>query len=134
MADTTVPIAVELIERRIFIIRGQKVMSDSDLALVYGVSTKAFNQAVKRNRCWFPDDFMIQLTEGEATTMRSHFVTASRATQHAAPSLCLHGTGSSHAFVSARQRTRRAGEHRDRAGVRSTPPGGAHTSGSGLED
>jgi hypothetical protein len=68
---------VELIERRIFIIRGQKAMFDSDLARLYGVSTKAFNQAVKRNRSRFPDDFMIQLTEEEAVTMRSQFVTAS---------------------------------------------------------
>jgi hypothetical protein len=52
-------------------------MFDSDLARLYGVSTKAFNQAVKRNRSRFPDDFMIQLTEEEAVTMRSQFVTAS---------------------------------------------------------
>jgi hypothetical protein len=47
---------------RILIIRGQKVMLDSDLARLYGVPTKALNQAVKRNRGRFPEDFMFQLT------------------------------------------------------------------------
>jgi hypothetical protein len=50
------------IERRILLIRGQKVMLDSDLAALYGVETKALNQAVKRNLERFPDDFMFQLT------------------------------------------------------------------------
>jgi hypothetical protein len=48
------PVSVQLIERRIYLIRGQKVMLDSGLAELYGVSTKVFNQAVKRNRERFP--------------------------------------------------------------------------------
>ncbi len=53
------------IEQKIFLIRGQKVMIDRDLAELYGVSTKALNQAVKRNPRRFPGDFMFQLTTRE---------------------------------------------------------------------
>jgi len=58
------------IERRILLIRGQKVMLDSDLAALYGVETKALNRAVKRNLERFPDDFMFQLTPEEAECLR----------------------------------------------------------------
>ena len=57
--------AVEAISSRIMVIRGQKVMIDTDLANLYGVPTKALNQAVKRNAGRFPEDFMFQLTAGE---------------------------------------------------------------------
>jgi hypothetical protein len=57
--------SVEQIESRIFLIRGQKVMLDADLAELYGVGTKVFNQAVKRNAERFPEDFMFQLTPPE---------------------------------------------------------------------
>lgn len=53
------------IERSIVIVRGLKVMLDSDLAELYGVSTKAFNQAIKRNHDRFPSDFMFRLTKEE---------------------------------------------------------------------
>ena len=71
------PIPVEMIERRIFLIRGQKVMLDSDLAELYSVQTKVFNQAVKRNRDRFPEDFMFQLTREEVEVLRSQIVTSS---------------------------------------------------------
>lgn len=58
-------IAIELIERTIFLIRGQKVMLDSDLAKLYGVTTKRLNEQVKRNKGRFPDDFMFQLSVDE---------------------------------------------------------------------
>jgi hypothetical protein len=64
------------IERVIYLIRGQRVMLDSDLARLYGVSTKALNQAVKRNAERFPDDFAFQLTEQEVLDLRSQFVTS----------------------------------------------------------
>ena len=60
-------VPVERIERAILSIRGEKVMLDSDLAELYGVSTGALNQAVKRNLGRFPRDFMFQLTEIEKT-------------------------------------------------------------------
>jgi len=58
-------IPVERIENSILLIRGEKVMLDADLAILYGVSTKRLNEQVKRNRSRFPDDFMFQLTENE---------------------------------------------------------------------
>ena len=65
---------VTSIERRIFLIRGQKVMIDSHLAELYGVPTSQLNQAVKRNRKRFPDDFMFQLNKTEAESLRSQIV------------------------------------------------------------
>src|SRR5437588_6287718 len=64
------------IERRIYFIRGQNVMLDSDLAQLYDVQTKALNLAVKRNASRFPGDFMFRLTEKEAENLRSHFATS----------------------------------------------------------
>lgn len=71
-------IPAERIERAILLIRGQKVMLDSDLAELYGVPTKAFNQAVKRNAKRFPEDFMFQLIPEEAEALRSQFVTSNK--------------------------------------------------------
>jgi len=58
-------VSEEVIERKIFMIRGHKVILDRDLAKLYGVPTKVLNQAVKRNIRRFPEDFMFQLTETE---------------------------------------------------------------------
>jgi hypothetical protein len=65
----------ERIEQTILVIRGHRVMLDTDLAKLYGVPTKVLNQAVKRNATRFPADFMFQLTVAEATALRSQFVT-----------------------------------------------------------
>ena len=65
------------IKSRIFTIRGVQVMLDRDLAELYGVSTKALNQAVKRNIRRFPDDFMLQLRKEDVENLRSQFVTSS---------------------------------------------------------
>jgi len=73
---------IEPIEPVIMVIRGQRVILDSDLAKIYGVTTKAFNQAVKRNFERFPVDFMFRLTADELTNvssqpaLRSQFVTS----------------------------------------------------------
>lgn len=64
------------IERRIFSLRGHKVMLDSDLAEMYGVATKALNQAVRRNTERFPADFLLRLTSEEADSLRSQIVTS----------------------------------------------------------
>ena len=69
--------AEEAILKKIFTIRGEKVMLDSDLAELYGVETKTFNQAVKRNASRFPEDFMFVLTEVEFKVLRSQIVTSS---------------------------------------------------------
>lgn len=58
-------VPIEAVENKISMIRGQKVMLDRDLAELYGVETKALNQAVKRNMERFPQDFMFQLTNDE---------------------------------------------------------------------
>lgn len=65
MTSPSLPIPIERVERGIFVLRGQRVMLDTDLAELYGVATKALNQAVKRNANRFPADFMFQLTEEE---------------------------------------------------------------------
>ena len=69
------------IQSKIYVIRGQRVMLDRDLASMYGVETKVLNQAVKRNIERFPEDFMFQLTKGEyeiltSSILRSQIVTA----------------------------------------------------------
>ncbi|MCI0357352.1 MAG: ORF6N domain-containing protein, partial [Planctomycetaceae bacterium] len=64
-------ITPDKIERLILLIRGEKVMLDFDLAQLYGVSTGALNQAVKRHRSRFPDDFMFQLTWKEVEVLQS---------------------------------------------------------------
>jgi hypothetical protein len=66
----------ERIERRILLVRGQKVMLDADLAELYEVETKELNQAVKRNLERFPEDFMFRLTDDEAAALRSQSVTS----------------------------------------------------------
>jgi hypothetical protein len=65
------------IENRIYTIRGQQVMLDSDLAMIYGVETRVLNQAVKRNRDRFPEFFCFQLTKSEMEILKSQFVISS---------------------------------------------------------
>ena len=69
-------VALAEIESRILTIRAQRVISDYHLAMAYGVSTRALNQAVKRNRDRFPDDFAFQLTEEEFLYLMSQSVTS----------------------------------------------------------
>ncbi len=64
----------EIIQNKILFIRGKKVMLDKDLAKLYGVTTGALIQAVKRNIQRFPEDFMYQLTKEEFMALKSHFV------------------------------------------------------------
>lgn len=82
MANKTKSIVtVEQIDTMIRTIRGTRVMLDRDLAQIYGVPTKVFNQAVKRNAARFPEDFMFRLTKEEAEGLRvsrSQFVTLKR--------------------------------------------------------
>ncbi len=77
-AIETAIVTLDQVEKRIYIIRGDKVMLDSDLASLYGVTTKAFNQAVGRKSDRFPDDFRFQLTEEEYESLRSQFVTSKK--------------------------------------------------------
>ena len=67
---------LQVIQNKIYEIRGTKVMLDRDLAEMYGVQTKALNQAVKRNFTRFPEDFMFQLTNQETQNWKSQIVTS----------------------------------------------------------
>jgi len=75
MATRTVAVSQEQIESAVLVLRGERVLLDTDLASMYGVTTKALNQAVKRNRDRFPRDFMFRLTSDELENWRSQIVT-----------------------------------------------------------
>lgn len=66
---------LQIIQQKIFEVRGQKVMLDFDLAALYEVETKVLNQAIKRNIDSFPEDFMFKLTREEYNSLRSQIVT-----------------------------------------------------------
>ena len=70
-------LSLRKVEEGIHLIRGQRVMLDSDLAEIYGVTTKRLNEQLKRNRQRFPKDFAFQLMRNEATTLRSQIATSS---------------------------------------------------------
>src|SRR5436305_13374508 len=78
ITDHDSPIQIQLIERRIYLIRGQKVMLDRDLAELYQVKPIALRQQVKRNSDRFPEDFMFQLIEKEAEMLVSQNVIPSK--------------------------------------------------------
>ena len=71
--DASLP--VEAVRGKIYLIRGQKVLLDEDLAELYGVETKRLNEQVRRNITRFPEDFMFQLSADEYTSLKSHFAT-----------------------------------------------------------
>ena len=74
-------VALDSLEPLILVIRGHRIILDADLARLYGVTTKRFNEAFKRNRQRFPDDFAFQLTTAEFSNLRSQIATSSL--QHA---------------------------------------------------
>ncbi len=76
MGRSLVKISPQRIEKAIFLIRGERVMIDSDLAALYEVETKVLNRAVKRNINRFPPDFMFQLDPNEASALRFQFGTS----------------------------------------------------------
>src|SRR3990172_11467791 len=71
-------VPVELIERKLLLIRGKKVMLDADLAGLYGVEVKQLKRQVRRNINRFPADFMIELSKEECESLRCHFGTLKR--------------------------------------------------------
>ena len=71
----TAVVPVEHITQSILVLRGHRVLLDTELARLYGVSTKRFNEQVRRNRERFPEDFMFQLTAEEQASLRSQFAT-----------------------------------------------------------
>ncbi len=77
MAKGLLKYSDEFVMSKIHVIRGLKVMLDSDLAILFGVETKALKQAVRRNHARFPQDFMFELTPDEFENLRSQIVTSS---------------------------------------------------------
>ncbi|MEA5115776.1 MAG: ORF6N domain-containing protein [Geobacteraceae bacterium] len=74
-----VSVPMEVIKGKIYLIRGQKVLLDSDLAVLYGIETKNLNRVVKRNLSRFPQDFMFQLTSDESKGLRFQIGTSNEA-------------------------------------------------------
>ncbi|OGW33113.1 MAG: hypothetical protein A2X59_11405 [Nitrospirae bacterium GWC2_42_7] len=70
-------IPVVMIEKKILLVRGERVMLDADLSELYGVTTKRLNEQVKRNTDRFPEDFAFQLTAVEWANLKSQFATSS---------------------------------------------------------
>ena len=87
---TTITVEVE---RQIYLVRGHKVMFDSDLAALYGVSTKRLNEQVKRNIERFPDDFMFQLNVKEMNIWRSQIATSNPNAKGLFGRLASHASG-----------------------------------------
>lgn len=77
----SLPVPIGVVNRRILLIRGQKVILDADLAELYGVQTKMLNRAIKRNPKRFPSDFMFQLATSEVNNLRFHFGTSNLRSQ-----------------------------------------------------
>jgi len=118
MTKTQAIVPAEKVESRILLIRGHKVMLDSDLTWLYGVATKALVQATKRNRERFPQDFMFQLSRQEFKILRSQPVTSSRWDGRRYPPYAF--TEQAVAMLSSvlREQTGRAGEYSDHADLR----------------
>lgn len=74
--NNEVALADEVVMNRIYMIRGQRVMLDRDLAILYGVETRVLKQSVRRNIDRFPEDFVFEMTREELQNWRSHFVTS----------------------------------------------------------
>jgi hypothetical protein len=89
-SETLVP--VEIIQNKIYLIRGHKVMLDRDLAELYCVSTKQLKQQIRRNLKRFPDDFMFELTWEETESLRSQFATLKEADSSRSQNVTLKGT------------------------------------------
>ncbi len=85
MTEKALLMPPEVIENKIFLLRGKKVMFDRDLAELYSVETKALNRAVKRNIERFPEDFMFRLSKEELANLRFHFGTSNRGGQRYLP-------------------------------------------------
>ena len=77
MEGTKELITTDAIRSKVYILRGQQVMLDQDLAEIYGYQVKNLNQQVKRNLTRFPEDFMFQMTRDEVDLVKSQFVTSS---------------------------------------------------------
>ena len=97
-------IPIERIAAQIYVIRGEQVMLDSDLAELYGVPTKRLNEQVSRNLDRFPEDFMFQLTRDEFANLKSQIATSSWGGRRTAPrAFTEHGVAMLSAVLRSRQ-------------------------------
>jgi hypothetical protein len=106
-------IPASLIEQRIYLIRGCRVMLDRDLAELYKVKPIALRQQVKRNQSRFPDDFMFQLTADEADALVSQFVIPSHSIFGGSLPCASSEQGVAHACYRTQKPTRRSGFDRN---------------------
>jgi hypothetical protein len=123
---TKAPAAIDQIDTMIRTIRGTRVMLDRDLAQIYGVPTKVFNQAVKRNAARFPEDFMFRLIKEEAEGVRvsgSQIVTLKRGQNVKYLPLRIHRIRCIDGRKYPDQPTRRSDEHLCCSGVRQNARG-----------
>jgi hypothetical protein len=108
MVNKKLLIPVDRIEKAILLIRGQKVMLDADLAVLYGVETRVLVQAVKRNLERFPEDFMFQLNKDDVDFLRSQIVTLKKGRGQHSKYLPYAFTEQGVAMLSSVLRSRRA--------------------------
>jgi hypothetical protein len=123
MPSEHLPVPVGPIELRIYVIGGQKVMIDADLAELYQLPTGTLNQAVRRNANRFPKDFMFQLTAEELKNWMSQIVISNPTAKmgSAQTAVRLHGTRSGYALIHAEERAFRTDEHPHDASFRQAP-------------
>jgi len=113
----------ENVAQLVFFMRGEKVMFDADLAMLYGVEVRSLNQAVARNRKRFPADFAFQLTDDELAALRSQLVISNtgRGGRRYLP-YAFTEQGVAMLFQRAAQRACRRSKYRDHAHLCATPP------------
>lgn len=116
-------VPVEVIERRIYLIRGHKVMVDRDLAALYQVKPTALRQQVKRNQARFPADFVFQLSKDEAETLVSQNVIPSKRSFGGSLPYAFTEQGVAMLFCGPQKQTRDCCQHRHYAHVRPAPAG-----------
>lgn len=121
MSNTNL-ILLREIEKSIYVIRGEKVMLDRDLAKLYGVPTGAVNQAVRRNRERFPEDFMFQLTPAEVVQLNlSQIVIGSEASRPSPSTLRIYRTRRRYAVECLTKQVRDNRKHRNHARICKAP-------------
>ncbi len=149
----TIILKPENVAQLVFFIRGEKVLLDADLAMLYGVEPRALNQAVARNRKRFPADFMFQLSAREYDALTSQIVISDKDDARGAsalrsqiviskkgrggtplPSVHLYRAGCRHALKCSAQRSGSGGEHRHHAHIRAVAPAHGHESRSRSQD
>jgi hypothetical protein len=111
----------EAIESKIFLIRGQKVMLDSDLAELYGVEVKHLKRQVRRNLDRFPADFMFQLSQEHYDSLREPFWHLKKRRTFEISALRFYGTRRGHAVQRTQQQEGRSSKHSDYASIRQAP-------------